>query len=76
MTYSEHVIEEGWEPTPWPPEVRACAVPDVLPVTWFVFWTAVVAVALGMWVARIVVSRQWSVVRWMSDIALGHGGSA
>lgn len=51
--YSEMVVEDNWEPTPWPPDVRACAVPDVLPVSWFAFWIAlgavVVVAALGLW---------------------------
>lgn len=41
-----------WLATPWPPEVRACAVPDVGRVFFVALGAVVVALALGVWVVK------------------------
>jgi hypothetical protein len=50
------VITEGteleWVQTPWPPEVRACAVPDVIPVFCMALGAVVAVMAIGMYVVR------------------------
>jgi hypothetical protein len=51
-------MKDEWAPAPWPPEVRACAVPDVLPAFFLALGAAVVCAALGVWAAT-----KWS--KWI-----------
>jgi hypothetical protein len=44
--------ELGWVQTPWPQEVRACAVPDVMPVFCLALGAVVAVLAIGMLAAR------------------------
>jgi hypothetical protein len=50
--YSEMVVEDNWDPTPWPPEVRACALPNAQWVFYVALGAAVVAAALMIWGVR------------------------
>lgn len=54
MSYSDMVIEDSWEPTPWPPAV-SCSMTDLRWVIYASIGTAVVIVALGFWAMKRII---------------------
>jgi hypothetical protein len=55
--YSEHVVEDGWEPAPWPPEV-SCAMTDLRWGVYTAIGAVVVVMAIGAWAAKRIIRRR------------------